>query len=89
MATMTMETIERDALALSVARAIALANESALANGITPADSLVTISEKNTPEGRCWQVHYGARDYINRRGGDLIIFVDIPPTSVQRVLYCQ
>jgi hypothetical protein len=89
MATMALETIERDAVALSVARALALANESALANGITPADSLVTISEKITPSGSCWQVHYGARDYINRRGGDLIVLVDIPPTSVQRVLYCQ
>ena len=89
MATATLEAIERDAVALSVARALALANESAVGYGITPADSLVTVSEVNSPSGKCWQVHYGARDFINRRGGDLIVLVDIPPTCVQQVIRCQ
>jgi hypothetical protein len=76
MATATLEELQKDQLAMSIARAVALANLAALKEGMKPADSLVTISESITGKGRGWSVHYGPRDFVNRRGGDLVVNVD-------------
>ncbi|HEX4590081.1 MAG TPA: hypothetical protein VH120_09145 [Gemmataceae bacterium] len=89
MATVSLEDLQRDHLAMSVAQALALANEAAAAQGTVPADSLVTISEEASPTGRVWRVHYGRRDYVGRRGGDLIVLVDDRGQSVQQVLRGQ
>ncbi len=89
MATVTLETIQQDQLAMSVARALALANEAAAAQGTEPAESLVTISEEAAGGGRVWNIHYGPRDFLRRRGGDLIVFVDERTMTVQRVVRGQ
>jgi hypothetical protein len=68
--------MQKDRRVMSVAKALALANETALATGWDPATSLVTITEELDSAGSLWRVHYGPRDYINRRGGDLVILVD-------------
>jgi hypothetical protein len=64
MSTLTLEEIQEDRLVMSVARALAVANEAAMAEGIIPADSLVTISEEPEGEEGDWRIHYGPRDYI-------------------------
>jgi hypothetical protein len=74
---------------MSVASAVALANEAAQAQGVEPAKSLVTIAEETSPAGRAWRVNYGPRDYVGRRGGDLIVVVDEPTGSVDRVIRGQ
>ncbi|HTU88471.1 MAG TPA: hypothetical protein VMF69_00085 [Gemmataceae bacterium] len=89
MPTVSLEKMQQDHLAMSVARALALANEAALSQGIKPADSLVTISEEASAAGRLWRIHYGPRDYINRRGGDLIVLVDERGEAVQRIIRGQ
>ena len=89
MSAATMEKLEKDELAMSVAQALALANEAALGRGIVPADSLVTISEETTATGRIWRIHYGPRNFINRRGGDLIVLVDEKTWAVQRIMHGQ
>jgi hypothetical protein len=87
MSTVTLEDMQQDHLVLSVARALALANEAALVQGTEPTNSLVTISEEKSATGRVWRIHYGPRDYVNRRGGDLIVLVD--ETTVRRIIRGQ
>jgi hypothetical protein len=89
MSTVSFEELRQDGLAMSVARAVALANEAAVAHGTDPAESLVSISEESSAAGRVWRVHYGPRDYVGRRGGDLIVLVDDRGQSVQRVIRGQ
>lgn len=89
MASLTLEAMQQDQLVMSVARALARANEAALANGTNPADSLVTIEEDSSSPIRLWRIHYGPRDYIGRRGGDLIVLVDERGEAVQRIIQGQ
>ena len=89
MAFLTLETMENDELVMSVARALALANEAAVAQGTQPGNSIVTITEEPADAGRVWRIHYGPRDYVNRRGGDLIVLVDEKSQAVQRVMRGQ
>jgi hypothetical protein len=84
-----IEKIQRDSLAIGVARALALANETAVAAGIDPQGALVTISEEASPPTRSWRIHYGPRDYINQRGGDITILVDGDSGEVKKVLRGQ
>ena len=85
----TLERIQQDDLAMAVARALTLANEAAAAQRVDLAQSLVSITEEGTPPKRIWQVHYGPRDYQNRRGGDLIVEVDESAGAVLRVIRGQ
>jgi hypothetical protein len=87
--TTTLEAIQNDSLALSVAYAITLADQEAVARGVILADSLVSVAEDSPPPARTWRVHYGPRNYLNRRGGDLTVFVDELAGEVRRILRGQ
>ena len=89
MATVTLEEMQRDKLVMSAARALALANAAALSHSMEPADCLVTITEEASPTGRVWRINYGPRDYVGRRGGDLIVVVDERSQAVQQVIRGQ
>ena len=89
MPTVSLEEMQQDQLVMSVARALALANEAALAQGTDPANSLVTITEETSSPSRLWRIHYGPRDYVGRRGGDLIVLVDEGREGVQRIVRGQ
>jgi hypothetical protein len=89
MPTVSLEEMQQDQLVMSVARALSLANEAALTQGTNPADSLVTITEEAPSAGRLWRIHYGPRDYLGRRGGDLIVLVDERTEAVQRIIRGQ
>ena len=52
MSTVRLEEMQQDQLVMSVTRALALANEAALAQGTAPANSLVTITEEPSSAGR-------------------------------------
>jgi hypothetical protein len=84
-----IEKIQRDSLAMSVAQAVILANEAALGQGIDPVKALVTITGESSPPYRRWRVHYGPRDYVNQRGGDVTIFVDEAAAAVTKILRGQ
>jgi hypothetical protein len=88
MATVDFEDKNQDGLALSVGRALALANEAAVAHGMDPANAMVTITEEPSPE-RQWRIHYGPRSVVNRRGGDLIVLVDREGQAIQRIIRSQ
>jgi hypothetical protein len=89
MASVTLEKMQQDHLVMSVARALAVGNEAAHTQGIEPADCMVTISEETSASSRVWRIHYGPRDYISRRGGDLIVLVDQTNGDVQQVIRGQ
>lgn len=89
MSILALENIEQDTLAMSVARAVAISNESAISQGIDLAEAMVSVSEESPPPARVWRVHYGPRNYVNRRGGDFIVLIDDRAGVVQRVIRGQ
>ncbi len=89
MTVLSFEKMQKDSRAMSVARALALANERAVDMGWDPAASLVTITEEPDPTRCLWKIHFGPRDYINRRGGDMVMLVDEGAGEVRQVLKGQ
>ncbi len=89
MSTVSLEDLQEDGLVMSVARALAVANGAAVAQGVEPAKSPVTITEESPAAGRLWRIHYGSRDYVGRRGGDLIVLVDEDSQAVRRIIRGQ
>jgi hypothetical protein len=85
----TLEAMQQDSLVMAVARVLSAANQAARAQAADLAASLVTISEEPSTTARTWRVHYGPKDYVNRRGGDLSVLVDEQTATVQRVVRGQ
>ncbi len=85
----SIDEIRQDSLALSVAQAMALANGAAVGEGKNPTRCLITVSEDSPPPDRHWRIHYGPRDYRNRRGGDLVVVVNERLGTVERVVRGQ
>jgi hypothetical protein len=86
---MTIEEIQLDEIAMSIASAVAIANNAARAHGVDVDQSLVTVTEEAIASGDAWQIEYGPRDYVHQRGGDLIILVDKVSGEVRQVLHGQ
>jgi len=84
-----LEEIAQDDLAVGVARALAIANHAAVERGTDLQQSLVTITEEEPPPYRRWRIHYGPRDYVGRRGGDLVVIVDEASGRAERILRGQ
>jgi hypothetical protein len=89
MTSSVLDGIQHDQLALAVARAVALANQVAVAEGMNPAEARVAITEEPSDAGPCWQIYYGPREYLNTRGGDLYVYVARDGGAVLRVLHGQ
>jgi hypothetical protein len=87
-ATLTAEVFQ-DEIAVSLARAMAAANRRARESGIDVLQSLITITQGSFNGGLVWRINYGPKDYVGRRGGDLIIEVDSDDASIKRVLWGQ
>ena len=79
----------QDDLAVSLARAIAAANKRAHELGINAVQSLITITQQSSNSDALWRINYGPKDYVGRRGGDLIIDVDPIDASIKNVLWGQ
>ena len=84
-----IESIQRDHLAMAVAHALTIANLAAASKGVALDEFLVTITEEVASPHRVWQIHYGPRDFVHRRGGDLTVFVNETTGQVQRILRGQ
>ena len=89
MAAILDKEVLEDQLAVSLARAVAAANERARREGIDIRQSLVTVTEHPAQGGACWRINYGPRDYIARRGGDLIVEVGLEDAEVKRIVRGQ
>jgi hypothetical protein len=79
----------QDDLAISLARAIAVANKKARELGIDVAQSLISIVQQPQNGNSIWQINYGVQDYVNRRGGDVLVEVDMRDATIKRVLHGQ
>jgi hypothetical protein len=81
--------ILQDHLAVSLACAVAIANKKADALGINVPESLISITQNTLNGSPVWQINYGRKDYINQRGGDLLVEVDMEDAIIKRVLHGQ
>jgi hypothetical protein len=79
----------QDDIALTIARVIALANQRAYELNIDVLQSIISLTQLQQNNIWIWRVNYGAKDYIGRRGGDLIIDVNPEDISIHRVLWGQ
>lgn len=87
MATLSNDVLEDD-LAVSLARVMATANKRARELGVDVLQSFITITQQ-IDNGLFWRVNYGPRDYVNRRGGDLMIEVNGEDMNIKQVLRGQ
>ncbi len=58
----------QDELAISLARAVAVANREARSAGVNIDESLVTIQQELDGGQPRWRINYGPKDYVHRRG---------------------
>ncbi len=87
-ASLAVEVLEDD-LAVTLARAIASANKRARELGVDALRSVITITQRFDESRELWRVNYGPKDYVGRRGGDLIVDVDPADDSIRQVLWGQ
>lgn len=87
-AVLSNETLQ-DEIAVSVAEVLASANRKAKELGVDAAKSLITVSQHLAKGVWLWRVHYGARDYVGRRGGDLMIDLDPANADILQILRGQ
>ncbi len=86
-ATLTADVLQDD-LAVLLARVLAAANKRARELGVDVLQSFITITQ-SFENGPRWRVNYGPKDYLGRRGRDLIIEVDAGDISIKQVLRGQ
>lgn len=79
----------QDDIAVSLARAMAAAKKRARELGTDVLQSLITITQRSANGDLFWRINYGPIDYMDRRGGDLIIEVDQNTSSIHQVLRGQ
>ena len=87
-ATLTVE-VYQDEIAVTIANVLAMANKRASEMGIDVAESLLTITQQLQDNVMYWRINYGPKDYINRRGGDLVVDVSANSGKVEQVLWGQ
>jgi hypothetical protein len=78
--------INQDDMAVSVARAMAVANNHACEIEIDILQSLITITQRSSNGNVFWRINYGSKNYIGRRG-DLIVEVDQRDARISQVLW--
>lgn len=87
-ATLTAEVLQDD-LAVSLACAMAVANKKARELGVDVSQSLISITQHTLNGRSVWRINYGPKDYVNRRGGDVLIEVDMHDATINKVLRGQ
>ena len=87
-ATLSADVLQDD-IAVSLARAIASANKRARELGVDVLQSIISITQPSLNGDLLWRVSYGPKDYVGRRGGDLIIEVDPSDASIKQALWGQ
>ncbi len=85
--TLTTEVLQ-DEMAVSLARVMAVANRRAREAKVDVTQSLITITQY-FEDGLFWRINYGPRNYMNQRGGDLIVDINASDTSIKQVLRGQ
>jgi len=88
MATTLSADVLQDDMAVTLARVMAAANKRARELGVDVLQSFITITQQ-VDNGLFWRVNYGPRDYVNRRGGDLMVEVNEEDMKIKQVLRGQ
>jgi hypothetical protein len=70
---LTTEVLE-DPLAVSLACAVAVANEKAREVGVDVRQSLISITQQTMDAELVWRINYGPKEYVNRRGCVFIVY---------------
>ncbi len=86
--TITAEMLKDD-IALSLAHVMTVANKRARELGVNIIESLITITQHFLNGNALWRINYGPKNYVGRRGGDLIIEIDATDSSIRQVLWGQ
>jgi hypothetical protein len=89
MATTLTAEILQDDLAVSLARAVVAANRKARELGVDVLQSLISITQHTQNGISVWRINYGPKDYVNRRGGDLLVEVNMHDATISKVLRGQ
>ena len=89
MATTLTADVLRDDLAVSLARAMSAANKKAHELGVDVFQTSISITQHTLDGGSVWRINYGPKDYVNQRGGDVLIEVDVYDATIKRVLRGQ
>jgi hypothetical protein len=79
----------QDDVAVTIARVIASANKRARELNVDVMQSIISLTQHSQDGSWVWRVNYGAKDYVGRRGGDLMVEVNPEDASIQRVLWGQ
>lgn len=79
----------QDDIAISLACAMAVANSRARELGVDVLQALISITQHSCNGGFVWRINYGPKNYVGRRGGDLVIEVDPGDASIKQVLWGQ
>jgi hypothetical protein len=87
MATLSADVLQDD-MAVTLARVMATANKRARELGVDVVQSFITITQQ-VDNNLFWRVNYGPRDYMNRRGGDLMVEVNGEDMKIKQVLRGQ
>ena len=87
-ATLTAEAYQDD-IAVAIANVLAKANKRAAEMDVDVAASLLTITQSLQDGILYWRINYGPKDYINTRGGDLIVDVSANSGEVEQVFWGQ
>lgn len=87
MAALSTDVLQDD-MAVSLARVMATANKRARELGVDIVQSLITITQ-HFDHGMLWRINYGPKDYIGKRGGDLMIEVGGEDMKIKQVLRGQ
>ena len=74
---------------VTIANMLATANKSASEMGVDVAESLLTITQRLQDDIVYWRINYGPKDYINTRGGDLIVDIKANSGEIDQVLWGQ
>ncbi len=77
----------QDDIAAAIASVIAVANKPARQLNIDVMESIISINQHFHNDDWVWRVNYGDKDYIGRRGGDLIIEVNPKDITIQKVFW--
>lgn len=85
MAAVLTADVLQDDIAVSLARAIAAANKRARESGVDVLESIITITQRAFDGSSLWEINYGPKEYIGRRGGDFMVKVDPSDSSIKQV----
>ena len=89
MTTLITEEVLKDPYVTSVAISLSVANKKAQECGIDLKESIISITQENSAEESFWRINYGPKNFINHRGGDLVIYVYQEDGRIYEVLRGQ